>query len=71
MSIDHAAEAAKIMTRHSEFSEGDTAEVSADIAGLTHAVLALVEQQRLANVISLMQMQEEVDDIREGLGLND
>lgn len=27
-----------------------------------HATLALVEQQRIANLISLMQMQEEIDE---------
>ncbi|MBD8477595.1 hypothetical protein [Microbacterium sp. CFBP 8794] len=36
-------------------------------AALVHATLALVEQQRIANLISLMQMQTECDETTEYL----
>lgn len=51
--INHAVEARKLLGRSIQMSEPDNAEIGADIAALTHATLALVEQQKIANLIAL------------------
>ena len=77
--VDHAAEARDHLVRADKQGAGD--EVGADLrmSALVHATLALVEQQRIANVIRLQSMPTEDYDrlamnvsviaIREGLGL--
>jgi len=53
--IDHAAEARKHLGWVGEFDEGDSQDwplVNATVAQV-HATLALVEQQRIANLIAL------------------
>ena len=52
--INHAVEARKLLGRSIQMSEPDNAEIGADIAALTHATLALVEQQKIANLNALM-----------------
>lgn len=69
--IDHAAEARQHIdwAHDQQAQEGDMGNVPRDNALLAqaHATLALVEQQRIANVIALMQMQVECDEKTEEL----
>lgn len=59
--IDHVA--AALASRQHAAQTSDTANRAARLADAqVHAMLALVEQQRIANVISLMQMQAECDE---------
>ncbi|MFT4281212.1 hypothetical protein [Microbacterium sp.] len=68
--IDHAAEARRLA---SMIVEGDdptivTMQAMVNTVGAqVHATLALLEQQRIANLISLMQMQTECDENTEML----
>lgn len=60
---DHVAKAKALLTRNAQFTDPDLAEISADCAGLTHATLALVEQQRIANLIALGQFRVGAEDL--------
>lgn len=75
--IDHAAQAARVLGNfpHDDIADNATALAWAQV----HATLALVEQQRIANLISLHtadsviveagEWRDVEDAIREGLGL--
>lgn len=65
--IDHAAKANTILNniRPDEIADVETPNWFA--WAQVHATLALVEQQRIANVIALMQMQVECDEKTEEL----
>lgn len=73
--IDHAAEARKILDGPAR-RWPDSADSQVEIASAqVHATLALVEQQRIANVLAAAHLKgdvfehEKMLDIREALGL--
>ena len=81
MTIDHAAEARDALTTAHDFA-GDEEFAFADLtlkAAQVHATLALVEQQRIANVLTYVNVfgesdvnlidRDVIDDIKKGLGL--
>lgn len=61
--IDHAAEALdELESVQLHFDEGMNGTARATIA-LTHATLALVEQQRIANLIALAHVADQHDNV--------
>lgn len=62
--VDHVDQAKSMLG--AEWRNGDVA-VAQLAEAQVHATLALVEQQRIGNLIALMQMQAEVDEKTETL----
>jgi hypothetical protein len=74
MSVDHAAEALRCIDYSwSPDAVANRSQIGAMVEAQVHATLALVEQQRIANLIALAHHVGfglgEVEQIRKGLGL--